>query len=447
MKRLAPFLFWSVFFWSVLGATFLGPGTVVTCASSGARYGDSLLWALTFSIVATALLQEASARLTVVSGYNLGQALRRTYRTGGLGVLLLVAGAILVGCAACQAGNLLGAVTGIALATGVEARLLILLCGAAAAVLLWFGTPKRVACLLGLTVAVLGGAFLFAAYLLHPPVAEVVKASLVPSFPPESGLLILGLVGTMVPYNLFLGSWIAQGQKLSELRFGIAVAVVLGGLFSVCILVAGGALRGQAFSFEAVAAVLGARLGIWAARLFEWGLFAAGFLSVLAAPLAAALTARGLFEAGGGKRERWGDRSWRFRAVWMLVLAFGLACGLSGMQPIPAILLAQALNGVLLPLVATFLFLVVNDRRLVGEEGLNGAFSNTLMVAVVVISLILGVTNLARGLTTALKLRPPSDGDLLIISGGLALILIVPVVRAALARRRVPPAALPRWSS
>ena len=438
MRRLV-----AVLFWSVLAAAFIGPGTVTTCASSGAQYGYALLWALTFSTLATILLQEASARLTVVSGHNLGQALRRTYRGGaaGLGVLLLVVGAIIVGCAAYQAGNILGGVTGIAMATGAEPRLLTLACGGAAAALLWIGTPKTVATLLSLTVAVMGVAFLLTAYLLHPPAGEVIAGLIVPRFPPGSGLLILGLVGTtVVPYNLFLGSGIAQGQKLAELRFGIAVAVGLGGLISMGILVAGGALRGQAFSFEAIAAVLETRLGSWAAELFEWGLFAAGFSSAITAPLAAAITARGLFEESDENEPdegRWGDRSWRFRAVWISVLAFGLAFGLSGVKPIPVIILAQALNGVLLPLVAIFLFLVVNDRRLMGEEGLNGGFSNTLMVAVVVISLLLGVTNVARALTTALKLRPPSEGDLLIISGGLALILIVPVVRAALARRAV----------
>lgn len=443
MRRLV-----AVLFWSVLAAAFIGPGTVTTCASSGAQYGYRLLWALTFSTVATVLLQEASARLTVISGRNLGQALRQTYRKGaaGLGVLLLVVGAIIVGCAAYQAGNILGGVTGIRMATGLDPRLLTLLCGAVAAGLLWIGTPKAVATLLSVTVAVMGVAFFLTAYLLHPPAGEVIQGSIVPSFPSGSGLLILGLVGTtVVPYNLFLGSGIAGGQKLSELRFGIAVAVVLGGLISMGILVAGSALDGQTFSFEAIAAVLETRLGRWAAELFEWGLFAAGFSSAITAPLAAAITARGLFETGEGERARWGDRSWRFRAVWSSVLVFGLAFGLSGVKPIPVIILAQALNGVLLPLVAIFLFLVVNDRRLMGEEGLNGALSNTLMVAVVVISLILGVTNVARALTTALKLRPPSEGDLLIISGGLALILIVPVVRSALARRRIPPAAVARW--
>ena len=45
---------------------------------------------------------------------------------------------------------------------------------------------------------------------------------LVPRLPAGSGLLVLGLVGTtVVPYNLFLGSGLARGQQLGELRFGL----------------------------------------------------------------------------------------------------------------------------------------------------------------------------------------------------------------------------------
>lgn len=433
MKRLLPILLWSV-----LAAAFIGPGTVTTCASSGASYGYALLWALTFSTLATLLLQEAAARLTVTSGRNLGQALRESYQGAkGLGVLLLVVGAIIVGCAAYQAGNLLGAVEGARLATGLPAAPLALLWGLLAGALLWVGAPKTVATLLSLTVAGMGICFLLTAVLLRPPVGEVMAGSVVPAFPAGSGLLILGLVGTtVVPYNLFLGSGIAHGQSLPEIRLGISVAVILGGVISMGILVVGAALQGSPFAYEALAAVLGDRLGGWAAQFFEWGLFAAGFSSATTAPLAAAITARGLFQDGEGL-PRWGDRSWRFRAVWMGVLLFGLGFGVAGVRPIPVILLAQAFNGVLLPLVAIFLLWSVNDRRLMGQAGLNGPVSNALMVGVVLVSLVLGVTNVMRAGAAALGLPAPDERDLLVASGFAAVVLLVPVVRGVLRRRKL----------
>ena len=64
----------SILFWSVIAAAFIGPGTVTASALAGATYDLKLLWALSFSVLACLLLQEASARLTVVSGKDLGQA-------------------------------------------------------------------------------------------------------------------------------------------------------------------------------------------------------------------------------------------------------------------------------------------------------------------------------------------------------------------------------------
>lgn len=67
----------SVLLWSVVAAAFIGPGTVTTTASAGAAHGYTLLWALVFSTIAMVLLQEASARITVVSGPGQTVALRR----------------------------------------------------------------------------------------------------------------------------------------------------------------------------------------------------------------------------------------------------------------------------------------------------------------------------------------------------------------------------------
>lgn len=427
----------SVLFWSVLAAAFIGPGTVTTCASAGAAHGYLLLWALTFSTVATLVLQEAAARLTVVSGRNLGEALRETYRVGasGLLVLLLVVGAIILGSAAYEAGNILGAVEGSRLSTGLHPSLLALIWGLGAGALLWVGTPRMVAVLLSLTVAVMGIAFLATAVLLGPELGAVVAGAFIPRAPEGSGLLVLGLVGTtVVPYNLFLGSGIAHGQTLPELRFGISVAVVLGGLISMGVLVVGAALLGSPFGFEALAGLLSERLGGWAGGLFSWGLFAAGFSSATTAPLAAAITARGLFQEGE-EDARWGSRSWRFRAVWMFVLAFGLGFGVAGVRPIPVILLAQAFNGVLLPLVAVFLLIVVNDRRLMGERGLNGAVSNAFMAVVVLVALVLGTGNVLRAGAAAAGLPAPAQGVLFAVAGGVALVLSVPVLQAVRRRR------------
>lgn len=431
MRRLAAILFWSV-----IAAAFIGPGTVTAAASAGSGHGFALLWALTFSTVACLVLQEASARLTVVSGRNLGQALRDRYPEGaaGLAVLLLVLGAIVLGCAAYEAGNILGGVAGAGLVVPLAPARLAALTGALAALLLWFNSARRVALLLSLLVAVMGVAFLWTAVRLAPPWSEVLRGALGPSLPPGSSLLAIALVGTtVVPYNLFLGSGLAAGQRLGEVRVGLGVAVVLGGLISMGVLVAGTAVAGT-FSYSALAAVLTERLGGWAGPLFALGLLAAGLSSAVTAPLAAAVTARSLFSRDDDPR--WGERSWRYRGVWGGVLAVGILFGVSGVQPIPVIVVAQAFNGLLLPVAAVFLLLSVNDRGLMGGRALNGPLSNLLMGLVTAVTVLLGASGLARAAARVLGRSAPETLPLAGVAAAAVLLIAYPVLRGVRRRRR-----------
>ncbi len=427
--------FLQVLYWSVIAAAFIGPGTVTTAAASGAKYGLSLLWALLFSTLACLILQEAAARVTVVSGLNLGQAIRRQCRGFPLGRYLpaLVALTIFLGCSAYEAGNLLGGVAGAALGTDLRGETLTLLVSLTAGLLLWFGSVRMVVNIMGAVVGLMGMIFLATAILIHPPPQELIKGLFIPQIPPGAGLLILGLVGTtVVPYNLFLGSGIASGQNLSELRFGLVVAIGLGGVISMAVVVVGYSIIGE-FSFQATADALTSRLGGWAPGFFAFGLFAAGFTSAITAPLAAAVTAKSLLSTANGSD--WGEKSWRFRIVWLSVLLIGTTFGLLQIKPIPAIILVQALNGILLPCAALFLFLVVNDRKLMGSAGINGWAANLATALVVFVTVVLGTSGLVRAFTAALGFPSPPEGILLGISILLAVVLVFPVHYWIRARR------------
>jgi Mn2+/Fe2+ NRAMP family transporter len=158
--------------------------------------------------------------------------------------------------------------------------------------------------------------------------------------------------------------------------------------------------------------------------MFAWGLFAAGFSSAITAPLAAAVTAGSLFEDGSG---RWHARGPRYRAVWMGVLAVGAAFGLAGVPPIPAIILAQALNGVVLPFAAVFLLVVVNDRALMGDDGINRPATNVVMSAVVAATLVLGVSGVLKAAASAFG-GTPTEGRILATAGVIAGVLLIPLL-------------------
>ncbi len=231
MKRLLNLLFWSV-----IAAAFIGPGTVTTAARAGSDFGFTLAWALLFSTIACLVLQEASARITVLTGKELGEAVQQRYSGPGpwrFAPAVMAAGVVL-GCAAYEAGNLLGGVAGLRLVVDASPALLTGICGVGAAALLATGNTRWIARSLGALVAVMGLAFLVTAVRLAPDAAALLSGLVIPRFPTGSTVLVLGLVGTtVVPYNLFLGSALARNHQLGEMRWGLALAVGGGGLISL----------------------------------------------------------------------------------------------------------------------------------------------------------------------------------------------------------------------
>jgi manganese transport protein len=377
----------SVLFWSVISAAFIGPGSVTACAIAGSTYGLQLLWVLTFATFGTVWLQEAAARITIATGSDLGQVITQTYAgKSGRRIAWALFLAIFLGCAAYQAGNILGAVSGLALLTGLPIPALTVVVGLVCVALLWIGSTQGLANFLGLIVFTMGGAFVYVAFGTPVTPAELTKALIVPAIPDGSLLLINGLIGTtIVPYNLFFGSSIVSGQSLSEMRLGIWVAVILGGIISVVLLLAG-LLIPSDFSYVHMAQVLTDRLGTWAGSLFAFGLFAAGFASSLTAPLAASITAQSLL----GIRKN----SPAYRGIWLTVMATGLTFGLLNVTPIPVIIAVQAINGILLPFVTIFLFAAVNNRTLLGDTYRNSVTQNLAMGLVVIVTAILGIWNI-----------------------------------------------------
>ncbi|RMG70851.1 MAG: divalent metal cation transporter [Bacteroidetes bacterium] len=381
-------------FWSVIAAAFIGPGTVTTAASAGAAHGLDLLWAVGLATLGCLLLQEAASRIPIATGLSLGAAIAHRYPTPQQAWLRYgLVGTILLGGVAYQSGNILGAVAGLSLLWPPGAAWFPVICGLGAALVLWPGRPATIARILGMIVAVMGLAFVALAWQLRPPVETVLEATFVPRLPAGSGWLVVGLLGTtIVPYNLFLGSGLTHTQSVAHMRQGLTLAILLGGLITGAILMVGTQVSG-AFSFAALAEVLAQQLGGGSRPLFALGLFAAGFTSSVTAPLAAALTAQSLL---GAEAPAWQPQGRNFRLVWGLTLIVGVAFAMSGAKPVPAILLAQALNGLLLPLVVLILIWMVNDPSLMSATYRNRWLGNLSLLIVLGFTSLIGLRQLVR---------------------------------------------------
>ncbi len=410
----------NILFWSVVSAAFIGPGTVTTCTKAGAVYQFDLLWAMVFSTFACLLLQEASARLAINSGLNLGQAIAAQFvgKSTRILVLGMVVGAIILGSAAYETGNIVGSIIGLRLMFDIPNIYLIVAIGVLAYLALSLKSIALIARIMGGIVFLMGIAFFTTAFQLAPSIPNILIGSFVPSLPDTegAGLLILGLIGTtVVPYDLFLGSGVLdKKQTISEMRFGLSVAVILGGLISMAIMVVGTVITKE-FTYETLSQALTQNIGPYAVYVFGFGMFAAGFSSAITAPLASAMTARSLFFKMTD--EKWKPTGRNFKLVYLGILLVGLGFGFINVEPIPAIILAQALNGLILPFISIFLIFVINDPVLMGKENTNTFFSNILMSLVMWVTMIIGLMNIIKAFAKAFgKLMPHGIELILIIS-------------------------------
>ena len=394
----------------LVAAAFIGPGTIVTASRAGAGYGMTLLWAVLFSVVTTAILQDMAARVGLAGRRGFAEAIRDSLtnprvRAAALG---LIAMTILTGNAAFQTGNLLGAALGVSLLTGLPQGFLVAIIGALAGAVLMTGTYKTIQNALVALVALMSVVFCLVAVLTAPSASQLLSGLLVPRVPPGALLTVLALIGTtVVPYNLFLHAsgtlerWPdaeRNDENIRESRRDTVFAVSLGGLTTAAVVLAAAPLLGQgagAADAATVAARLEPLLGPAAPVFFGIGLFSAGLTSAITAPLAAAYAVGGAMGWGGDLKSR------RFRMLWGFVLLTGLFCGIFlGGSPYQIILLVQAGNAIVLPITLILLLNVVNNAGIMGKH-CNSRLANVLGALVVLVISGLSLVQLARVLGLA----------------------------------------------
>lgn len=377
---------------TLVAAAFIGPGTITTCTIAGVQTTYDLLWAMAFAIIATIVLQEMSARLGFGTRQGLGEAFNKQFSKGILRYLVffLVIGAILIGNAAYEAGNISGGVLGLDLLIG-ELELWPVVIGAFCFLLMFLGQYKWIERVLIGMVLTMSVCFLITAILVKPDFGEILNG-----FVPKSGngdhlLLIMALIGTtVVPYNLFLHAstiskkW-SESAALKDIRIENMVSIGLGGLISMLVIVTAASTSGrvdEVASAKDLAIQLEPLFGKSARIFMGVGLMAAGISSALTAPLAAAYASKGLFG--------WSDdeKQWKFRAVWMLILLIGVIVSITNVDRVLIIQFAQITNALLLPFIAGYLLYVANSKGLMGKHT-NGLLSNILGILVILFTLLL----------------------------------------------------------
>lgn len=379
-------------------------GGVATYATVGASYGYQLLWVLALMTVSLSLVQEMSTRLGAVTGQGLADLIREQFGLRWTAVSLL---ALLVANGATVVSEFAGVAAALEL-VGVSKYLSVPVAGVAIWVLVVWGSYRQVEkVFLVMTLAFL--AYPITVLLIGPDWQEIGRQVVTPSLSLAPGFIttLVALVGTTITPYMQIYAQSATAEKGVDLehygweRADAYLGAILSNAFAFFIIVTTAATlfpRGIRVETAADAAqALAPLAGPLAGLIFAVGLLGASLLAAGVLPLA---TAYPISEALG--LERGVSRTFReapaFMGIFTGLIVLGVAITLiPGLPLIPLLILAQVVNGVLLPLVLISVVRLAGNREVMGPYAngrLYGAVGWVTVVAVSALSMTMVITAL-----------------------------------------------------
>jgi Mn2+/Fe2+ NRAMP family transporter len=386
----------------------VGPGLITASADNdaqgittyslvGARTGYGLLWLLIPAMIALVVTQEIGARIGIVTGKGLGALIRERFgvRPAAFAMLML-----LVANLATTAAEFAGIAASLEI-FGVSKYISVPVAAVLVLVLVAKGGYKRVERVL-LVLSAVFIAYVISGLLAHPDWGQAVHGLLTPTFGGKSIFVLtaVGMVGTTVtPWGQFFiqGYVVDKGLGPDDLRYE-RLDVFLGQL-AMCIvvlfiIVATAATihvhGGSIVDAKDAALALRPLAGRFAETLFAVGLLNASLMAANILPLS---TSYAVCEAFGFELGL--DEPVREAPVFFGTIAFSIAFGaiiilIPGISLVPVLFLSAVVNGLLLAPLFVYLYLLANDRDLMGELR-NGRLANVLTIVTIVLLIALTI--------------------------------------------------------
>ena len=390
----------------IITSAFIGPGTVTLCSLSGIEFGYSLIWCVIFSIIATCYLQELSSRLGIISRKGLSDVLKenKNHIIKKSSYILIVL-SLLIGNTAYESGNISGTVMGLEtfLGSGIihnssaSINIYPILIGIILVGIILVGSYNVFEKLLVGLVFIMSITFIITAILSKPSLSDLISG-LKPSVDKTNYLYVIGLIGTtVVPYNLFLHSYIAKKKwkTIEDYKLSIPdtiISILIGGIISISIIITAASNNHLINGSNIKSAIdLGGQLtpylGDFSKYFISIGLFSAGITSSITAPIATSYALSGIFNY----KAEWKDKN--FKIVAIIIILFGIIFSSINYSPIIIIKLAQFINGLFLPLISIFLLWAINQKKIMGNY-INSIGYNLLGIVIIMVSILIGLKSL-----------------------------------------------------
>jgi len=358
-------------------------GSLITAAQSGAQWGYSLLTAQLVLIPILFVVQELTIRLGVFTGRGHGELIRDHF---GRGWAWLSVTTLVIACAGAIVSEMSG-IAGVAAIWGIPEPVATVAVAVFLIAMVVTGSYRRVE-----RVAIAIGLFelvFLITMVLSDPSPDQIAAGMVdlPLANPDYLFLVSANIGAVImPWMIFYqqSAVVDKGLTPSDLRTSrwdtavgsVVTQVVMIGMLITCAatLWATGDQAVDLETVEQISTAITPHLGETGGRiLFSLGMVGAALVAAIVASLTAAW---GLGELTGYRRsiENTPREAPWFYAVFVSVLAIGIAVVASGANIVDLNIGIQVMNSLLLPIVLGFLIALARsalpaDHRLRGWYG------------------------------------------------------------------------------
>lgn len=382
-------------------------GGVATYSNAGALFGLAQLWTVPVMCFLLIVVQETAARMGCVTGKGFASLIREQF---GVRLSALAMLALLVSNTTVTLSEFAGIASGLSL-FGVPTTLSVPIAALAVWLLTMSGSYRRIEKVL-LAISCVFVTYVVAGFLVQPNWGDAAFFTLVPQLsndPVYLSLLVANVGTTIAPWMVFLAQSNvveknAGAQDIPYQRIDTITGAVVASAISWFIILATGVVLHPAGvavdGAEDAARALAPLAGSYAEVLFGAGLVGASFLAACVLP---GITASAVCEAFGW--ERGADRSWQEAPVYRSIITAVIAVSaitvlIPNVDLFGIMMLAQVINGVLLPVLLFFMVLIAKDRHVMGAHA-NGRVWNALtwftIVAVVVLTVVMFIMQ-AQGL-------------------------------------------------
>ena len=372
-------------------------GGIATYSVDGAQYGTAILWIIPVMTVLLVIVQETSVRMSCVTGKGFSALIRESF---GIRPTALAMGALLIANTTVMFSEFAGIAAGMEM-FGISRYIAVPISAFVVWLLVMGGSYKRVEKIL-LVISCVFLSYIVAGVIAGPNWGLVIHDTFIPQVRTEVGFisLVISTIGTTIaPWMIFLaGTNVvdkgATAEDLPAQRIDAASGAIAACIVAwFIILTTATVLFPHGIVIEDAtdaANALAPIAGHYAALLFAAGLVAASFLAACVLPLT---TSYAMCEAFGWERGL--DRSWSeapiFRGIYTaIIIVSAVVAIIPGANLMAIMLLAQFINGVLLPVLLVFMIKIASNPYVMRGYA-NGRIYNALSWAAIVVVTVLTV--------------------------------------------------------